>query len=116
MLPRNGERPPPRTANDLSIELPTKALADNFNPTRPRSQAATRVPRERLRHLAQHLHRLGERSVYEFTREIIAGADIVQRLEVYARLDPSIVKYLGADRLPPEEAGWPIARLVRRRP
>ena len=62
------------------------------------------IPRERLRHLARHLHRLGERSVYELIREIMAGEDIGKRLEVYARLDPSIVKYLGADRLPPEEA------------
>jgi hypothetical protein len=45
MPPRNGERPPPRFADDdLSNEPPTKALADKFNVSRPRSQA-TRIPR-----------------------------------------------------------------------
>jgi hypothetical protein len=58
------------------------------------------VPDARLRRLARHLTRLGERSVYEILREIIAGRDPVLRLEVYAQLDPDIVEALGADCLP----------------
>ena len=58
------------------------------------------VPDARLRRLARHLHQLGERSVYELMREIIAGRDPVLRLEVYAQLDADIVEALGADRFP----------------
>jgi hypothetical protein len=58
------------------------------------------VPDARLRRLARHLHQLGERSVYEILREIIAGRDPVLRLEAYAELDADIVEALGGDRLP----------------
>ena len=37
----------------------------------------------------------------EFIREILAGAARVNRLEALGRIDPAIVKYLGADRMPP---------------
>jgi hypothetical protein len=57
----------------------------------------------RLRHLCGHLHQLGPRAVYEFIREIRAGGDVVQRLVAYKRLDPGILAYLGADRLPVTE-------------
>jgi hypothetical protein len=59
------------------------------------------IRRERLAYLARRLHRLGERPLYEFIREIIAGADPIERLEAFARIDPAIAKYLGADRMPP---------------
>ena len=59
------------------------------------------IRRERLAYLARRLHRLGERPLYEFIREIIAGADPIERLEVFARIDPAIAKYLGAHRMPP---------------
>jgi hypothetical protein len=52
----------------------------------------------RLRHLAQRLHALGERPLYEFLREVAAGADLIARLECYAKLDPDIVASLGGDR------------------
>jgi hypothetical protein len=55
----------------------------------------------RLRLLAARLHRLGERPLFELLRELDAGADLWARLERYARLDPDIVRYLGADQLPP---------------
>ena len=58
----------------------------------------------RLRRLCAHLTSLGPRSVYEFTREVMNGADILERLQAYDRLDASIVKYLGADRLLVAEA------------
>jgi hypothetical protein len=54
---------------------------------------------ERLRDLAKHLHRLGPRPTFEFLREVAAGADLYERLEQYARLDPSICKYLGASEM-----------------
>ena len=61
------------------------------------------IPDASLRLLVRRLHRLGERPVYEFIREILAGVDPVERLEAYARLDPAIVKYLGADRMREDE-------------
>jgi hypothetical protein len=56
---------------------------------------------ERLRRLAERMHALGPRPLLEFLREIIAGADAVERLERYAELDPNVVRDLGADRMPP---------------
>jgi hypothetical protein len=61
------------------------------------------VDDEYLRRLCAHLHRLGKRSVYEFVREIIDGADPVDRLAAYSRLDPAVLAYLGGDRLPVTE-------------
>jgi hypothetical protein len=55
----------------------------------------------RLRRLADHLHTLGPRPIFEYLREIIAGADPVDRLERYAELDPEVIRALGGDRLPP---------------
>jgi hypothetical protein len=54
----------------------------------------------RLQYLAAHLHRLGPRATFELLKEVAAGADVVDRLERYARLDTDVVKALGADRLP----------------
>ena len=56
--------------------------------------------RARLRHLARHLHQLSERPVYELLRELDAGADLLDALERYRTLDPSVVRALGGDRLP----------------
>ena len=53
-----------------------------------------------LKRLCAHLHRVGERSVYEFVREVAGGADPIARLEAYERLDPAILAYLGGDRIP----------------
>ena len=58
---------------------------------------------ERLRQLAKPLHRLGPLPTFDLLREVAAGADLYERLEQYARLDPAIVKYLGASELRPEE-------------
>jgi hypothetical protein len=55
----------------------------------------------RLRRLADQLHALGPRPIFEYLREIIAGADPAARLERYAELDPDVVRALGGDRLPP---------------
>jgi hypothetical protein len=55
----------------------------------------------RLRRLAEHLHRLGPRPVFEFLAEVVQGAPPIERLERYAQLDPAMVGALGADTLPP---------------
>ena len=64
-----------------------------------------RVDDARLRRQSAHLRRLGDRSVYEYIRWVANGADPIEALAAFDRLDPSIVKYLGADRLDLEEAG-----------
>jgi hypothetical protein len=64
----------------------------------------TPIPRERLRHLASGLHRLGARGLYEFLREIEGGADLRERLERYVRLERDygdFVRAMGGDRLQP---------------
>jgi hypothetical protein len=68
---------------------------------KPQKLQEASIRRERLAYLARRLHRLGERPLYEFIREIIAGANPIERLEAFARIDSAIVKYLGADRMPP---------------
>jgi hypothetical protein len=64
-----------------------------------------RVDDARLRRQSAHLRRLGDRSVYEYIRWVANGADPIEALAAFDRLDPSIVKYLGADRLDLEETG-----------
>jgi hypothetical protein len=59
------------------------------------------LPIARLRYLAEHLHALGPRPLYEYLREIVAGADPMARLERYCELDPDVVRRLGGDRMPP---------------
>ena len=61
----------------------------------------------RLRHLTGRLYALGPRPTFEFLAEIVAGADLFERLERYAELDPAIVRAVGGDTLPP-----PFLRLV----
>lgn len=54
--------------------------------------------------LVRLLYRCGERAVGELIREVIEAralpAEIEARLESYARLDPDVLRALGADRLP----------------
>jgi hypothetical protein len=56
--------------------------------------------RDEIRRLGGHLHALGPRPVAELLLELDEKVDVLARLEAYARLDPSIVKYLGADKPP----------------
>jgi hypothetical protein len=81
--------------------------ATGHNQISHRQYATGRTPQQgktvdlaRLRYLARRLHALGERSVYEYLREIIAGANVVDRLEAFARLDPAIIEALGGSALP----------------
>jgi hypothetical protein len=49
---------------------------------------------------AEHLHSCGSRAVYEFIREVLAGAPVRERLAVYERIDPEILHYLCGDSPP----------------
>jgi len=55
----------------------------------------------RLRRLASALHALGPRPIYEFLREIEAGADLRERLEAYAAIPAGFVRANGGDQFPP---------------
>jgi hypothetical protein len=55
----------------------------------------------RLRRLASSLHRLGERPLYEFLREVEAGADVRARLEIYAALPAGFIRENGGDQFQP---------------
>ena len=74
-------------------------------PRRANHFSDRRVDDARLRRQSAHLRRLGDRSVYEYIRWVANGADPIEALAAFDRLDPSIVKYLGADRLDLEETG-----------
>jgi hypothetical protein len=55
----------------------------------------------RLRYLAGHLHQLGPRPTFELLCEVAQGEPLLERLEVYGRLDPETVRALGGNTLPP---------------
>jgi hypothetical protein len=61
------------------------------------------VPTSRLRHLADKIHRLGPRPLFQLLVELAEGADVVPALERYARLGPlaGFIADFGGDRLPP---------------
>jgi hypothetical protein len=74
------------------------------NPRSPApSQDAGLIPRERLRCLAGRLHSLGPRPLFEFLREIEAGAPVIDRLERYSELWPlrNFIREMDGDCLPP---------------
>ncbi len=54
----------------------------------------------RFRHLVTALHALGPRPLYELLREVEAGADLHERLEVYARLPIVFLRANDGDKLP----------------
>jgi len=60
-------------------------------------------------HLVERVHALGERPLAELLVEIATATGqssfIAHRLEEYARLDPELVRALGADRFPPNVLG-----------
>jgi len=79
--------------------IPLRAAAERaVVPTSAMLASSTAI---RLRHLANHLHRLGPRPVFEIFAEALQGAPLIERLERYAQLDPDLVHALGADVLPP---------------
>ncbi len=64
----------------------------------PALNALPPIPDARLRYHAAHLNSLGERPIYEFLREVLAGRDIGEALEDYARLPADLIKAHGGDR------------------
>jgi hypothetical protein len=58
------------------------------------------IPRERLRHLARRIHRLGERPLYGLFRELDAAADFRARVERYAALDADFIAEQGGRDVP----------------
>jgi hypothetical protein len=62
------------------------------------------MPAVRLRHLAAHYHSFGPRAFLDFVERLIDGSlvgatAIIEELEHGARVDPGIVKALGAYQL-----------------
>jgi hypothetical protein len=96
----------PSTKEKARVGVPTPATGHNQNSQLNNieignnSQRKSGIDPARLRHLARRISGLGERALYELFRELLAGADLAFRLEVYARLDPSVLAALGGVTLP----------------
>jgi hypothetical protein len=71
--------------------------------TYPAGQPGRKPPASRIHHLARRIHRLGERPLAELLLELVDGADPLERLEEYARLDQyrDFIRANRGDRLPP---------------
>ncbi|MCI0600858.1 MAG: hypothetical protein L0Y60_15315 [Beijerinckiaceae bacterium] len=54
----------------------------------------------RLRYFARRIHALGERALFELFLELV-GANLADRLPVYAAIDPTILAAHGGVALPP---------------
>lgn len=54
----------------------------------------------RIRHLAARIHPLGPRPLAELLIELDRGADLMPRLEAYARIDGNFIRALGGDQFP----------------
>jgi hypothetical protein len=87
-------------AGTPGVEAHTKNSQLDFSAACEISQRKTGIEPARLRHLARRISRLGERALFELFRELLAGADLAARLEVYAGLDPSVLAALGGVALP----------------
>jgi hypothetical protein len=81
----SSEIPPPAQAIIAAVEDPGGA----------RFEVRLCGNRVRLKYLARRLRALGERPVFECLHEIECGADLRERLERYAWLDPDVVEALG---------------------
>ena len=58
------------------------------------------IPRSRVHLLAARIHDLGPAPLAELFLELLADADPLERIEVYAALPADFNKALGGDRLP----------------
>jgi hypothetical protein len=83
----------PATGHNQNSQLKNIEISNN-------SQRKSAIDTVRLRYLTRRISGLGERAHFELFRELLAGADLAARLEVYARLDPSILAALGGVALP----------------
>lgn len=68
----------------------------------PAGGLGCKPPASRIFHLSRRVHSAGPRALGEIMREILDGADPVERLERYARLDHygDFIRANGGDRLP----------------
>lgn len=55
----------------------------------------------RLKHLARRIHALGPRPIFELFHELLAGADVCERIEAFAEIDADLVRDHGANEFPP---------------
>jgi hypothetical protein len=55
----------------------------------------------RVRHLAERIHSLGPRPLFQLCCELVGGAPVMPRLETYAALDRDVIRELGGDQFPP---------------
>jgi hypothetical protein len=87
-----GEDPPKRKGAHLPERAPisSNSVAESIR-SNPRFQS-----------LVEHLHRLGPRAVGEFLIELTIEhhPDLLERLERYRRIEPDVLKVLGADQIP----------------
>ena len=83
-------------------------IADKLDPSIGRLSAdkdGEVIAGPRFEYMVEHLHRLGTRPLAELLIEIAHGTGqsslIADRLQEYSRLDPAVVRALGADSFAP---------------
>ena len=61
------------------------------------------IPIARLQYLANRIHKLGPRPLYQLLHELASGADLSSVLERYARIEllAGFIAQLNGDQLPP---------------
>lgn len=64
------------------------------------NQAAKHSPRRQ--HLARHLHELGPRAVFLALLDVEAGRPLDDVIESFGRVHPSLSRWAGGDRFPPQ--------------
>jgi hypothetical protein len=95
---RHGEARPRCTEKRASGSVFAGQQERSFLPTKTAlNQAQSRARFRRQRHV-ECLHRLGPAPLGHFLREIELGANVAERLESYARLDPDFIRVLGGDQ------------------
>jgi hypothetical protein len=91
-----------KAASDLDARLRRHKLLEKGSAFVDRPEGGWRrpIPRSRVHLLAARVHDLGPRPLAELFLELLAGADPVERIEVYAALPADFIRALGGDRLP----------------
>lgn len=70
------------------------------------------IPAARLQHFARRIHTLGLRPLHELLRELVAGGNLLDRIEAFAEIDADVMRAIGADdlRRPAFVAGTDVER------
>ena len=85
-----------------SIPTPlTKSNWASLRPIAPKPSSVTITPvaAELICDFVDHVYRLGPRPIFEALCAVHGGADVIETLRDYQRLNPDVVRFLGADRL-----------------